>query len=143
MDRAVQVSTLSLAGVTTEQAMWGAGVGIGTFIVTSILSALLIIFLPANYFCRRKKPSGRREVGVHWAVEISKNLLGVILIGLGIMMLVLPGPGVLTILIGLMMLSIPGKRKLAASLIRRTGALPPVNRFRARFGVAPLTLNGK
>ena len=139
----MQVSTLILSGLTTNQAMWGAGLGIGTFVVTSVLSALLIIFLPANYFCRRKKLSGRREVGIHWAVEIAKNLLGIILIGLGIMMLVLPGPGVLTILIGLMMLSIPGKRKLAAGLIRRTGALPPVNRFRARFGNEPLTLNGK
>jgi len=58
-------------------------------------------------------------------------------------MLVLPGQGLLTMLVGFMLMSFPGKRKLAASLIRRTSMLPSVNRLRARFGKEPLVLSGK
>ena len=76
-----------------------------------------------------------------WAMLILKNLLGVILIIVGILMLVLPGQGIITILVGLMLLNFPGKRKLVLNLIRRTGALGSINRLRARFGKPPLTLS--
>jgi hypothetical protein len=74
---------------------------------------------------------------------ILKNLLGVFLILLGIMLSLpgVPGQGILTILLGVIMLDIPGKRPLEARLIKRPNVLSAVNRLRARFGKTPLVMD--
>lgn len=137
------LSLLILAEWTGTQTAWSVGLGAAMSIGTAVVGGLLVIYLPATYFSRPRNLWGDRQPVLYWALVIGKNLLGVILIGLGILMLVLPGQGLLTMLVGLMLVSFPGKRKLAASLIRRTSMLPSVNRFRARFGKEPLVLNGK
>ena len=134
---------LILAEWSGTQIAWSVALALAMLIGTAVGGGLLVIYLPATYFSRARNPWGDRQPVLYWALVIGKNLLGVILIVLGILMLVLPGQGVLTMLIGLMMVSFPGKRKLAAIIISRTSMLPSVNRFRARFGKSPLILNGK
>jgi hypothetical protein len=65
----------------------------------------------------------------------------VVLIIVGVVMILGPGPGVLTILLGLIMLDIPGKRPLEASLIKRPAVLTPINNLRARYQKPPLILD--
>jgi hypothetical protein len=69
-----------------------------------------------------------------------KNVLGLLLIGAGIAMLLLPGQGLLTIVIGIMLLNFPGKRKLELRLIRIPALLRTVNRLRAKADRPPLEL---
>ncbi|MBK9529879.1 MAG: hypothetical protein IPO41_16555 [Acidobacteria bacterium] len=74
---------------------------------------------------------------------ILKNVLGVFLIGVGILLSLpgVPGQGVLTILLGLIMIDIPGKRPIEARIIKRPTVLAAANNLRARYGKPPLELD--
>lgn len=136
--------TLPLLGRwTTNQIAWSVGLAVATLLGTALIGGLVVIYLPPTYFRRSRSAWADANPALYWSVLIAKNLLGIVLIGLGIAMLVLPGQGLLTILIGLMLLSVPGKRKLAERIIRRSGMLESVNRWRAKFGRAPLELTSK
>jgi hypothetical protein len=80
---------------------------------------------------------------VRWGAVILKNLLGVFLVGLGIILSLpgVPGQGLLTILLGLIMLDIPGKRPLEARIIKRPAVRAAINKLRARFNKPPLVLD--
>ena len=66
-----------------------------------------------------------------------KNLIGALLLVLGVIMLFVPGQGLLTMLIGLMLMNFPGKYRLERWLVRRSGVLNSLNWLRRRRGRAP------
>jgi hypothetical protein len=110
------------------------------FVGTLVVAGVVVVYLPSDYFTRTRQSSNLRNPVLHWAYLILKNLVGLMLIVLGIVLLVLPGQGVLTMVIGLLLMDFPGKRKLASKIIRRSRVLNPLNRLRARFGKPPLVL---
>ena len=80
---------------------------------------------------------------VRWGAVIAKNLLGVFLVLLGILLSLpgVPGQGILTILLGLIMLDIPGKRPLEARIIKRPTVRDAINKLRTRYNKPPLILD--
>ena len=74
---------------------------------------------------------------------ILKNLLGVILVLLGILMSIpgVPGQGLLTILLGIILLDFPGKRSLEQKLVSQPMILQKINRLRHKFSKPPLVLD--
>ena len=72
---------------------------------------------------------------------LGKNILGCILIVMGLAMLVLPGQGLLTILIGTLLLDFPGKFKFERWLISRKPILRTSNWLRKKAHKAPLWLD--
>jgi hypothetical protein len=130
-------------GLTVSSAAWGAGLLVGTFVGSIAVVAVLLVRLPATYFLdRHDRESGwaHSRTPLGWAGLILKNLLGVILVGVGVVMLFSPGQGVLTILMGVMLLNFPGKRRLERKLVGRPHVLKAINRLRARYGRPPLIL---
>jgi hypothetical protein len=125
------------------------GMGVGLFLLSFgvSLAAIMIVMIkiPANYF----SPHYEQDFlpNTHWTVKwgavILKNLLGVFLIALGIVLSLpgVPGQGLLTILLGLIMLDIPGKRPLEARIIQRPAIQAAINKLRARFNKPPLVLD--
>jgi hypothetical protein len=118
---------------------------IGTMLISLFMVAIVIVQIPFDYFVGNK-PSQRwadRKPFLRWPLLLLKNLLGILLILLGILLSLpgVPGQGLLTILIGLMLMNFPGKRRLEQWLIRRRGVLPGMNRLRARFNRPPLLLD--
>jgi hypothetical protein len=119
---------------------------LGLAVATSALGVLLVVWLPADHFSRLPDPTSgwRRHRVLRWTVLGLKNLVGLLVLPLGILMALplVPGPGLVFILIGLSLLDFPGKR----SLERRLLAIPAVYRFlnevRHRFNRAPLVLDG-
>lgn len=107
-------------------------------VVSLLALPLLIARLPDDYFART--PQALERGSVHWFLRISKNLLGSILLLLGVLMLVLPGQGLLTILIAVILLDFPGKRRCEIWLVRRPHVLNVLNRLRRRAHRPPLTL---
>jgi len=73
---------------------------------------------------------------------VGKNLLGLVLVALGVVLSVpgVPGQGLLTILIGIILLDFPGKRALVQRLVGRPAVLGAINRLRARFRRPPMEL---
>ena len=70
--------------------------------------------------------------------RVLRNVLGVLLLLMGLLMLVLPGQGLLTIVAGLTLLDFPKKRQLLAKVLGRPRVLRVINSIRQRFGHPPL-----
>jgi len=130
-----------------ENSEWLVGMGVVSaimFVGSLVLMPMLVVRMRADYFLRGRG-GAERAAGSHpvwrWVVLGLKNLLGLVLLVLGVAMLVGPGQGVLTILVSLSLLTFPGKRQLEIQLLRRLpGVLVAINRLRQRAGREPVRL---
>lgn len=134
----------SLNELTWGQTAW---LGLALFLVTSVGSlgvvAWVLVTLPSDYFHNDHHaalPWADRHPLLRWLAIIAKNLLGLLLVAIGIVLLLpgVPGQGLLTMLIGIMLLNFPGKRRLERALVNRPSIKRSINRLRARFGKPPL-----
>lgn len=133
------------AGLTWEKVLLTIGLFVVSFVISTGVVAIVLVKLPANYFsathAREFLPNSSWHV--RWGALIVKNIIGVLLILIGIVMSLpgVPGPGVVTILLGLVMMDIPGKRPLEARIIQRPAVLKAINSIRARYNKPPLILD--
>lgn len=94
--------------------------------------------LPADYFnTLDRKPFYRQYGPAGVLLSLLKNLLGLILLVLGLVMLVTPGQGLLTMLLGLLLMNFPGKYRLERAVARRKGVMKALNWMRRRKGQPP------
>lgn len=131
--------------LTLNQVLLGAGIFVGSLVISFAAIAIVMVKIPANYFSshyERDFLPGSPWI-VRWGAVILKNIFGVFLILLGIVLSLpgVPGQGILTILLGLIMLDIPGKRPLEARIIKRPAVLSAINNLRARFSKPPLVMD--
>jgi hypothetical protein len=114
-------------------------IGVTVFSVVLLLFSvfmipILVLNLPKDYFISDKKRV--RPAFLHpslFAVYAAlKNILGVILVFLGLLMLVLPGQGIITLLIGLMIMDLPGERRALIFILRKTHAVKAMNWLREK-----------
>jgi multisubunit Na+/H+ antiporter MnhG subunit len=129
---------------------WGKiGLGVGLFFlslgVSFLAIGLVIVKVPENYFSSHYERDFLPDSPffIRWGAVILKNILGVILVIIGIILSLpgVPGQGLLTILIGLIMIDIPGKRPFEARIIKRPAILAAVNNLRAKYNKPPLVLD--
>jgi hypothetical protein len=133
------------AALTWNQILLGAGLFVFSLVVSFLAIGLVMVKIPANYFSSHYNADfmpGKPWV-VRWSAVILKNLLGVFLIALGLVLSLpgVPGQGLLTILLGLIMIDIPGKRPLEARIIQRPAIRSAIDTLRARFNKPPLILD--
>jgi len=127
--------------------VWGAGL----FSVSLVLSVAAVIFvvlrLPEHYFHIGEQAPfwADRPALLRWLGYFLKNLAGVVLVSLGVVMSLpgVPGQGLLTIFIGLVLLDFPGKKAIERRIAMIPGVLRAMNRLRERFGKKPLSLEHK
>ncbi len=133
------------ANLTWSKVLLGSGLFLLSFIISTGLVSLALVRLPANYFHSSHARAfwEDKSRALRWSGVILKNLIGLILIIVGVLMSLpgIPGPGILTILLGIVMLDIPGKRPFETRLVRRPKVLNSINRLRARFDRPPLLLD--
>ncbi|HXD33405.1 MAG TPA: hypothetical protein VN643_19945 [Pyrinomonadaceae bacterium] len=123
--------------------------GISLFVVSFAASigiiSLILVKLPPDYFQESYTRSFMedRRPALRWAGLIGKNVLGVILVLLGIVMSIpgIPGQGVLTILLGIMLLDLPGKRRLEQKILGQPKVLEKINRLRHKFSKPPIMID--
>src|SRR6478672_9676629 len=112
-----------LSSVTLDNAIIFLGLFLLSLIISFAAVTVVMVKIPADYFSEHYER--RFMIGRHWLVRstalILKNLLGLVLIVIGIVLSLpgVPGPGILTILLGLIMLDLPGKRPLESRIIQR------------------------
>ena len=116
-----------------------------TFTISLALVSFILVKVPATYF-QKDHPRDfwtDRHPGIRYLGVFAKNVLGVLLVALGILMSIpgVPGQGILTILLGIMLLDFPGKHKLENKLVSRPQVLKTINKLRHRFGKSNLTLD--
>jgi hypothetical protein len=108
-------------------------------LVSVLVLPFLLVRIPTDYFVAVPAPTRRGSAS--WFERVIKNLLGGLMLVLGVIMLVLPGQGVLTIVAALVLLDFPGKRRLERRLLLRPRVLGVLNSLRARAGRPPLELD--
>lgn len=121
---------------------WLVVVSAITFVVSLLAVPWLLVRIPPRYFMSttHAHPWGDRHPMVHVLLLVLKNLLGLVFIGLGTLMLVLPGQGILTILAGLVLLDFPGKHKVLLWTVSRPAVLKSINWLRSRAKREPLVV---
>lgn len=133
------------SGLTWQRALLGVVLFLITFTASLGLVSLILIKLPADYFCShydRQIWSGRAPA-LRITAAVGKNILGIMLIMLGIIMSLpgVPGQGLLTVLLGIMLVDFPGKDRLERKLLHRPAIRNSIDKLRARFNKPPLVLD--
>ena len=131
--------------ITWRSALIGVLIFLVTFVVNLAIVTFILVKLPTDYFKKNRKTkfwSGPRPA-VHAAKVIGKNLLGVLLVAIGIVLSLpgVPGQGLLTVLLGVMLVDFPGKRTVEQKLLKRPAITNAITRLRQKFGKAPLQLD--
>ena len=129
--------------LTWERILFGSGLFILTLVINILAIFIVIIKIPADYFSPHYSQHflPGRPWFIRWSAVILKNLLGITLLIVGIVMLIGPGQGILTILLALIMLDIPGKRPLEARIIKRPAVRNAIDKIRSRYNKPPLILD--
>ena len=115
--------------MTLEQVLLIAGISIGTLIFSLLIAGWMLVRVPADYFkgeARQKKKDGV------WK-KVLKNVAGVLLVGVGIVLSLpgVPGQGLLLVLAGLMITDIPGKYTVERKILSKKPIRNAANRLRA------------
>lgn len=133
------------ASLTWNKIFLGIGLFLGSLLLSFLAIGIVMVKIPENYFSSHYQQDFLPNSSwlVRWGAVILKNILGVILVVLGVILSLpgVPGQGVLTILLGLIMLDIPGKRPLEARIIKRPTILAAINDLRARYNKPPLVMD--
>ena len=133
------------ASLTVGNVLLGVGLFLLSLVVSFAAIGLVMVKIPPNYFSSHYQRDFLPNSSWHvrWGAIVAKNVLGVFLILLGIVLSLpgVPGQGILTILLGLIMLDIPGKRPLEARIVQRPTVLSAINKLRARYNKPPLQVD--
>jgi len=138
----------SVAQFFTSMTLRSAAIGVAIFLVTFLANLALVSFIlvkiPADYFRESQgKFLAKQSPVVRMLALIGKNIAGVILVVLGVILSLpgVPGQGVLTILLGVMLLDFPGRRSFERWIVSSPKVLKAVNRLRKRFDKPKLILD--
>ncbi|MBA3315047.1 MAG: hypothetical protein M3552_12135 [Planctomycetota bacterium] len=124
--------------------LWWMAIGSAALAVGMLIATpWLVSVIPDDYFATKERPPivGRSEHPVlRWLLRLGKNLLGFVLIIVGMLfsLPLIPGQGMIMALAGLMLLEFPGKRRMEMWIIRWGPLLRAINWFRATRGRPPL-----
>lgn len=131
--------------ITWKSVLIGALLFLITFSISLIIVSVIMVKIPADYFKkgRPRKLWADQPKAVRYLGIFAKNLLGVVLVILGILMSLpgVPGQGILTILLGVMLLDFPGKQNLEYRLVSRPKVLSTINNLRHKFDKPKLQLD--
>jgi len=129
--------------LTLGRILLGVVMFVISFAFSTLAVAIVMVKIPENYFSLSYQKDFLPNTPwlVRWGAVIAKNVFGLFLIVIGMIMWLGPGPGLLTILFGLTLLDIPGKRPLEAQIIKRPTVLSAVNNLRARYDKPPLVMD--
>jgi len=139
------MQTVVFGLITWKSVLLGVLLFLVTFALSLAVVSFIMVKIPPDYF-RKDKPRdlwADKTPVVRFLGIFAKNLLGILLVALGIVMSIpgVPGQGILTILLGIMLLDFPGKRDLEHRLVSRPRVLHAINKLRHRFGKDSLVLD--
>ncbi len=125
----------------TPLALSLVGASIVVLIVSLWAGYRYLTTIPPDYFTHEHKrlESWRQSHrALRWSLLIGKNVLGTVLILLGLVMLFTPGQGILTMLLGIALVDVPGKRAIERRIVQQPAVLKALNGLRTRAGQPPL-----
>jgi hypothetical protein len=123
---------------------WGLEISLVSLLmlITSFVAAsFVIVRIPVDYFTHHEPqhifPPSDNPI-THIILKCVRNIIGVILLLLGIIMLFTPGQGLLSILLGLICMDFPGKQTLERRIISNPLIFAGINKLRHKLDQPPL-----
>ena len=136
---------LSSLDVNWQYAAVATGLSLALFAASTAVVAIALIRLPPRYFHSSYRYGFMKDYHplLRWSGIVMKNMFGVVLVLLGIIMALpgVPGQGLLTIFVGILLLDFPGKRIMERRILRQQIILRSINRLRRKFSKPPLILD--
>ncbi len=133
-----------LVTMTPRSVLLALLIFIVSFAISLAIVSFILVRIPPDYFQEGREHAfwSGRHPAVRLIGMIGKNLLGIILVALGIVMSIpgVPGQGILTILLGIMLLDFPGRPEFERKIVSQPRVLKNINKLRHRFGKADLVL---
>jgi len=129
----------------SANAVWIVILSVAYFVVSLLVIRYLIVRIPTDYFLdAHGAQQAERHPLVSAGVRVAKNLIGIIVIIVGLVMSVpgIAGQGVLTILLGLSLTDFPGKRRLELRIASQPIIFRAINGIREKAGKPPLLMPG-
>ncbi len=131
--------------IPTAVKVWVGSISAATFFCTLIIIPIVIVRMSPDYFIPKAEPPEtwvNQHPVIRWSALILKNILGFILVIMGLILSIplVPGQGLLTILLGLVLMNFPGKTKAELWLIRRPAIRKSINWIREKADQPPLLL---
>jgi UPF0716 family protein affecting phage T7 exclusion len=119
-----------------EKLGFGALASFAVFLAGLVVVRVLVVKLPSDHFV---KPDPERPKGL----RVARQLGGGVLIVLGLLMLVLPGPGILTIALGVALFDSPKKKELLRKVLSQESVRKSMHDLRVRAGKEPFLLEAQ
>ena len=110
-------------------------------LLSIIATPRIVSLLPVDYLVRHDKPS-LKHPAIRLLVDVTRTCLGATLIVSGLIMMIIPGPGLVTLVLGISVARFPGKRKLMQKLGSHRTVYRSLNWMRRRHGKPPLEYPG-
>ncbi|MCF6186191.1 MAG: hypothetical protein L3J49_01775 [Desulfobulbaceae bacterium] len=107
------------------------------FVGSLLVVPWMVSRLSDEFFIRHRRRVGQRRKRhpvLTFLLWLLRNSIGVILLGSGLVMLVLPGQGILTILVGIALMDFPGKYRLLERFIELKQVRRSLNWIRRKAG---------
>ncbi len=107
------------------------------FVGSLLVVPWLVSRLSDEFFIRYRQRVGqrrRRHPVLTFLLWLLRNSIGVVLLGSGLVMLVLPGQGILTILVGIALMDFPGKYRLLERFVKLKQVRRSLNWIRRKAG---------
>lgn len=113
-----------------------AAVSIALMILSCAATPWFVASLPSDYL--QPKVSGSRTYSLfNILILVFRNIVGLALIILGLIMMVTPGPGLIGLLVGVSLAEFPGKHRILISIAIQPDVFKSLNWMRMRHGKAP------
>ncbi len=122
--------------------IWAAVISVVLAIGSIAVATAIVVRWAPDRFKTHDRFLHNRPPFVRLLGLLGKNLAGILLIALGIIMALpgVPGQGLLVMVIGMTLVNFPGKRRLELWCLRRPTLLRAINKLRARFHKPALEL---
>ena len=119
---------------------WLVGISVGTIVFLFVMVAIVLSFLPRDYFVNDTSPRVRAlSSPLHIISFLIRNVLGIVLVVVGLILVLpifplIPGSGFLVSAVGLIISDIPGRKSLLRMVVRPTRVRNCINWVRRKFG---------
>jgi len=106
-------------------------------LLSIVATPWIVARLPEDYLLQRDGKAPAHPL-IRVSIDALRTLFGAALVSLGVLMLVIPGPGLITLLMGLSIARFPGKHRLLRYVASRETVYSSLNWMRKRYGKPPL-----
>jgi hypothetical protein len=113
---------------------WVSGISVAMFVGSLLLVPWVIKRAPQDYFVREPD---KQKGALGWLRFCVLNVIGLVLLLVGIALLVLPGQGLLLVLLALSVMDFPGKHALMVRIAKKPPVWRGLNYFRQRAHQPP------